>query len=63
MRRFGAEGRILPPDEQMLYSICYVSMRAKSCPGDNKNKPEGSPYVPFTDQRKVSSMRPKRSKF
>lgn len=42
---FGAEGRILPPYGQMLYDICYVNMRGKSCPGDNKNKPEGLPYV------------------
>lgn len=49
-------------DGQMLYRICYETMRVTSYPGDNKNKPEGSPYVPITDQGKVFSVRPKRRK-
>lgn len=56
--RFGTEGKILPPDGQMLYGICSVNRAVKSCPGDHKNKPEGSPYVPLTDQGKVSSVSP-----
>lgn len=50
----GAEGKILPPDGQMLYDICYVNMRVKSCPGDNKNISEGSPYVPITYRSRES---------
>lgn len=59
---FGAEGRILPPDGQILYVICYVNMRMKSCLEDNKNKPEGFPYVLIMDQGKMSYVNPQRSK-
>ena len=46
----------------IVYRICYETRRVTSYPWDNKNKPEGSQYVPITDKDEVCSVRPKRGK-